>query len=1068
MVNGVTFHHSTTRTEAMSNCEKCGEPAWSSPTGICSRCMDALGRSLWENPDIEASGVLGDFGEDYVLLEKIAQGGMGVIYRARHRQLKREVALKMIRDGRLTSAEMIQRFRLEAETVARLDHPNIVPVHDSGDVGGQFYYSMKLIDGVPLANVSNLRTLATIMAKIADALQYAHERGVLHRDIKTSNILIDRDGEPHLLDFGLVKVVGEDSTLTQTHALMGSPAYMAPEQLEGSVAKITVATDVYGLGAVMYELLTGRPPYTGTTPVETLQRMANETLVLPRKWRPDLDRDLETICLKCLEKSPGQRYATARAVAEDLQRWRKGEPVRARPVGAAGRLWRWGRRNPALAGMAGLSLAALSLGMAGVGWMAQREKAQRILAERHLVAQDMLTVGQALKDHDMGRARERFARPRTHYANRPAPWEIRVIDQLVSDQSDKTLDRHETKITGLGFLNDRRLIAGSLDGLVTLWGGGQWELERSFRPTTSLDTLFTAAKAPAFAVLDDKSKRMRIFRQSDLHETHTIPVTMDNQYQGRMAALFPDGRRLLYTSPERNLQLADLGTPDAPVVSLTKAPMRMSSSTAVSDDARMIAAFAPESSPFESAVMIMEVSANGEWPSQWERIEINHTQPEPKTFRLSFSPNTRHLAAVVGSEVFLIDAIARRLVSESALRHPSGHQIEAVAFSSGGERLYTGGTDQTLRVHEVEAWQSLDALSGHRSTIMQIVADSGAIITGALDGEVKVWTSQETNPFPQHPKRCKERFFASLTHHYYTVEERTRVCRRELATSEIIHELDFEKWVVDVLPLDKSGRLAVLLDDTGERQIEIWDGVRGDRLHSLSAFAEPMHLRIGPEFDYRFMSYLEETNEIVCFANAAGQLPWDLPKGPITLHRFDLRSGECVSSIPLELGLGISTGAFDHSGRWHVWGGHDGNLLVIDVRSGEIVARPNERHYSYVSQISFSADGQTMVSVSERRVLLWDTQTWKKSGEITSSGEEFYSVAIHPREPRLAVGGSNLSVTIWDLIHHRQAGALAPMVFDGSSLFKLQFCGPQGDTLAGWANRGTWLKESARVVMWRP
>jgi WD40 repeat protein len=383
---------------ATPTCPSCGAALQAEVLGgLCPRCVlqkalaepeDAAGESEVESAKSELR--LGPRFGDYELLEELGRGGMGVVFRARQLSLNRPVALKMILAGQLASDEEVRRFRAEAQAAAGLDHPNIVSIYEVGERTGQHYFSMRLVDGTSLAveaqrsAVRDQRFAAQLLAKVARAVHHAHQHGILHRDLKPANILLDARGEPHVTDFGLAKRMDRPSDLSRTGEPSGTPHFMSPEQAQGRNKQLTTATDIWSLGAVLYHLLAGRPPFEGESAVEVMRKVVEEEPVPPsrlalpasrlqgrkvggrpnREWKASTrpDRDLETICLKCLEKDPQRRYASADALADDLERWLRHEAILARPNSTWEHLVKWAKRKPAIAALLGALALVTVLG----------------------------------------------------------------------------------------------------------------------------------------------------------------------------------------------------------------------------------------------------------------------------------------------------------------------------------------------------------------------------------------------------------------------------------------------------------------------------------------------------------------------------------------------------------------------------------------------------------------------------------------------------------------------------------------------------------------------------------
>jgi len=414
------------------------------PEGLCPVC---LARQVLVDAPEAGRQPLKDlcFFGDYELLQEVGRGGMGVVFKAQQLGVNRIVALKVLSGGLAAGREFVHRFHTEAATAASLNHPNIVPIYEFGEHEGAHFLAMRFVEGGTLQSRGHDRfaaeEAARLMATIAEALQYAHSRGVLHRDLKPGNILIDKEGVPDVADFGLARVSAEDSDLTISTAVLGTAPYLAPEIAARGAGAATTASDVYGLGAILYELLTRHAPFTGATVGEVLRRVQDteprppsqvigesksidrETLGLSdkavgkdgkapeRKSSVRIPRDLETICLKCLDKEPTKRYTTARDLADDLNRFLRGEPIFARPTGPTERVWRWCKRKPVVAGLVVALNLAFALGLTGILLEWRRAVTGELTARQHQYVSDMNLVKQVWEEGNVRRARDLL---RTH------------------------------------------------------------------------------------------------------------------------------------------------------------------------------------------------------------------------------------------------------------------------------------------------------------------------------------------------------------------------------------------------------------------------------------------------------------------------------------------------------------------------------------------------------------------------------------------------------------------------------------------------------------------------------
>ena len=483
----------------------------------------------------------GAFGS-YELLERIGQGGMGLVYKARQHNPNRLVAIKMILAGRFASEHDVKRFHNESEAAAELDHPHIVPIYEVGEHDGYNYFSMKLVEGSNLerskvAYVADPRLAAQLMATVARAIHHAHQRGVLHRDLKPSNILIDRAGTPFVVDFGLAKRLHSALELTQDDANLGTPRYMAPEQVARDRGAVTTATDVYGLGNVLYVLLTGVPAALGLSPSEIMDRVVNRRPEPPSKLNRRVHRDLETICLKCLEKEPGKRYASAEELALDLERWLGGKPIKARPVGPLGWASRWCRRHPAEAILGSVAVGATLFIFVMGGWLAVDSARKDAEVERKITL-ECETATQALSAGQATRANEAFGRATGLASTASAAARRRVAPSLADLQTLFRLE--DIRMNHLEASEDGLDLAGAASLYTTAFRDYGIDVERGSPADVGAQIKQREARAALVGALDDwalnttdNAARGRLLAVADAAEGQ--PGSMSSQVRAALA-----------------------------------------------------------------------------------------------------------------------------------------------------------------------------------------------------------------------------------------------------------------------------------------------------------------------------------------------------------------------------------------------------------------------------------------------------------------------------------------------------------------------------------------------------
>ncbi len=746
-----------------------GTPAASVPGGAtevtCAEPTDAASE--------RASGSIAVPG--YEIEVVLGRGGMGVVYRARHLALKRTVALKMVLAGGHAGPRELARFRIEAEAVARLQHPNIVQIHEVGEGGGHAYLALEFVEGGNLAGKLDgkampARDAARLVEALARAMQLAHSRNVVHRDLKPANILLTTDGTPKITDFGLARQLDSDSGETQAGAVMGTPSYMAPEQASGYAHEAGPAADIYALGAILYACLAGRPPFQGRTVVETLDQVRTQPPVAPSRWHGGVPLDLETICLKCLCKEPEKRYASAAELADDLVRYQHGEPIRARPVGRVERGVKWVKRNPLVAGAVLAMVLGLPIGIGVSTWQAvratqassaaraaearadekrreaeqQRQRADESQqrSRRLLYAADMNLAQQSLKQNNLGRARRLLDR------HRPQPgeedlrgWEWRYLWQLTRGSALATLTHRPMGGFDVSFSPDgSRLAVGWLDGPMDLWDVPGRRLIRALadRETHLANHVAFSPVRNLLAATSD----LKLVTLHDLdsgRESVLWRAPQEGSWNVRDLSFSRDGSRLvIYTA-----STGKVGEVWVVNVSSTTIESRHSThfsgtshfgAARLSPDNRRLYLARSDQGDERYSIQCLDLATNQEiWQTE--------TQRDAGLAALAISPDGKVLVSGSGfadPAIRVWDTANGRL-----LRQLDGHTawVCKLVFSRDGRQLISAAGDQTIRFWDTSTWTETQVLRGHSDEVYAVAISprEQLVASASKDGDLMLW-----------------------------------------------------------------------------------------------------------------------------------------------------------------------------------------------------------------------------------------------------------------------------------------------------------------------------------------
>jgi WD40 repeat protein/predicted Ser/Thr protein kinase len=742
-------------------CERCGTERGEAPLGgLCPVCLldsDHLDDEIRAGAEFH-----------YDLIEEIARGGMGVVYRAVQHGSERRVALKMILIEQAATPGMIERFRAEAEAVAALEHPNILPIYETGEYDGRPFYSMKFADGGSLRERipdfrHRPREAAQLVALIARAVHHAHQRGILHRDLKPGNILLDGAQQtPFVTDFGLAKWLDRDQALTLLPTALGTPQYMAPEQAAGASAELTTAADTYSLGVILYELLTGRPPYLADSPLEIL-RLARETA--PRSLRdlaPDVPRDLEVICLKCLAKEPAARYASTAALAEDLERSLEGRTIVARPATRAERTWRWAKRNPALAALSGalvLLLVAAAIGSTIVAARLNVSKNRAVAAEEKALQElRAASLAQARATRLGGRMGQRFdtlAALKRAADIRPGAdlrTEAFAALMLPDIRVEKTWsDRHASNSpAAFDSTLDRYVVESGAGGLTLRRANDQAEIARLAAPEGNPRALYIApwSKDDSKVVVRFANDVVRAYETEAgqmLFELTGRPVTTNARAFAYDFGFTPDGTELAVGLPSGGVSFHDART--GRETNRLVAPT-VPAALAVSNDGRRVALVAKKSATVE-----IYDRASG-------RLEQSLVHPS-HLYHLNWRPGVKDqlLASCNDDNLYLWDA-----ATGQKLRVFQGHEgiPPLTAFHPNGKVLASTARDFSVRFWDVENGTPLLNAHVYGEPSLRFSADGRRLALGSEGARLSTATVALDNP-------CREIFRCDLSDWYSRV-----------------------------------------------------------------------------------------------------------------------------------------------------------------------------------------------------------------------------------------------------------------------------------------------------------
>jgi WD40 repeat protein/Flp pilus assembly protein TadD/tRNA A-37 threonylcarbamoyl transferase component Bud32 len=1012
----------------------------------------------------------------YLVMEEVGRGGMSVVFRARQVHLNRLVALKVIRAKIYADATIAARFRDEAEAAARFQHPNIIQVYEVGEHDGQGFIALEYAAGGTLeeklaGTPQPPRDAAQAIECLARALHYAHQRGIVHRDLKPANVVLTEDGVPKVTDFGLAKLLEREAGLTQTGDIMGTPSYMAPEQAQGTPSDVTPATDIYALGAILYEMLTGRPPFKAATPLSTLSQVAGQEPLAPGKLQRHTPRELETICLKCLEKEPKKRYATALDLADDLRRLLENRPIRARRISPLEWTWRWCRREPAKAGLIVALMCAFVAGAVGVAtqWLRADEKARA----------EALARGRA--EVERGRALDNVYFSRIAQAR--LEWRLNNVfgsNQLLDhcDPSRRGWEWHylrnlrRSELLGLEFPELNYIVSAvfSPDGKRFAFAGFN-PYDSGHEHRASSIEIWDTTTLQRLHALNGPARTMRLSYRPDgkeLAASGTQETQIRDTTTGQLIRTWSPGGSVVYSSDARLLVSGNETHAIFWEVASGKEVRRFpknSGRVTLSPDGQVLAVSGADTVDLHEVSSGRKIRALAQDANEKaDRIERIFGGEGPD---LAFSPDGRRLV-VAARTPRIWDVTTGQL-----LHQLGGHAgtVPGVAFSPDGRQVATAGSDSTIRVWDANTGAERALLRGHASWAgcVAFQPEGRSLLTGGRHiGQVRLWDLTRPQEYLSLPRASAPAMtFNSGGRNLKLVTAAGRLQIREIesGTTRVGACVDMtQSWLTPAVTAEFSGdgqRLATVSND--RLLVKLWDGNSGTEMTTLSGLAAPAtYLAVSRnggrvaaaglfarnKFRSREVKVWDSASGSVLASFTPSRAPISFTHGRVALSAdgervayddYDLTPTEAPESMAalqqarlkicdvnigrviLSLSMGVSivySVAFSADGALIAAGNQDGDLFVWDARSGEVLV--SEKQPAFYFRLAFSPDGRRLAGVDREKVQMWNARDGQEILLLRGAqpraidGGFNPSLAWSPDGQQLAALNWNGSVSVWN------------------------------------------------------